>query len=365
MASEPGCSVLGMAGAACREAGVGIEVDSYRYGSVMGFSEVVARFGSIVSSFKRMKAVLKAERPDLLVLVDYPDFNLRLARFAKSLGIPVLYFIPPKVWAWRKGRVEFIKRYVDRVVAIFPFERNFYERHGYDRVSYAGHPLADQAVEPGDDNTRQQSVLLLPGSRNFEVQKLLPPMLKAFAGVREAHPELTGTVLVAPSFERARLEELARRTVGRECAGLVTWKSGPALPEMRVARAGILKSGTCNLEGALAGLPFVSVYSGSPLTKMIVKMMVPLSEYSPVNIIRSQTVPEVMDVNVSEQVVRQKLEAVLQSGSGRSSMLEGLGEVRRALMGCDPEFAVEKTVAERVAGIVRATARNGGGSDVS
>jgi lipid-A-disaccharide synthase len=173
-ASAPNAEIRGMAGKLCEDAGVKIDVDCYRTGAGMGFFELFRSGGKILSSFKTLSNLIKEWRPDLLILVDYPDFNLRLAKVAKRHGVKVLYFIPPKVWAWRSGRVKKISRFVDRVAAIFPFESDFYSKHGYERVTYVGHPLGERAKEVELNSSSQtQELLLLPGSRRFEVERLL------------------------------------------------------------------------------------------------------------------------------------------------------------------------------------------------
>ncbi len=356
----PEVQVRGMAGRACAAAGVELDVDCYTAGSTMGFVELLRSAGSLARSFSVMKNLLRTWMPDVLILVDYPGFNLRLAKIARQCGVRVLYYIPPKVWAWKAWRVAEIKRYVDHVAAIFPFEPGFFGARGYSSVTYVGHPLADVAAEPSDPNRRPLSLLLLPGSRRFEVQRLLPPLLRVFARLKCSHPELKGVVLVAPNMESGWLRDLALGAVSPEVLADVDFRSGDALHEAQGAFAAILKSGTCNLEGALALVPFVSVYSGSLFSKVIASALVPLQEYSPVNIIRSGTVRELMQVTLDEEALYAAMQELLTVGDTRARVIEGLREVRSQLLNreggssdtVDGAFT-PTTVAERVAVIVR------------
>lgn len=351
---HPSAEVRGMAGRDCREAGADLVVDCYRSGGAMGFWELLSSATKIFSSFRAMSELLKGWRPDVLILVDYPDFNLRLAKLAHRLGIRVLYYIPPKVWAWRSGRVKKIARYVDHVAAIFPFEKDFYHKHGYGSVTYVGHPLADVASTIDSVEERSDTVLLLPGSRRFEVERLLVPMLKAYGLLRQKYPTLRAQVVLAPNVDVAWVTSLISGAVDNEILRAIEWIQGDALSAMRRARVGVLKSGTCNLEGAIAGLPFVCVYSGTLLAKVIVSVLVPLKEYSPVNIIRAHTVRELMQRSVSERDVVECLEPIMADGESRERMINGLQVVRDRL--CEADVVAgetrEGTVSERVASLV-------------
>jgi lipid-A-disaccharide synthase len=348
---DPAVEIRGMAGAECAAAGVELLVDCYRTGSTMGFGDVVRSAGKIFSSFSTMSRLIREWRPDIVVLVDYPDFNLRLAKVARNAGAKVLYYIPPKVWAWRAGRVEKIKRYVDRVAAIFPFEPAFFEKRGFVNVSYVGHPLGDRVGVVTDD--REKTLLLLPGSRRSEVERILPPMLRVFERLAQSRPELLAKVVVAPNMSREWLTSLSRGVVSEQVLNRISWMQGEALEEMKRAQAGILKCGTCNLEGAVAGLPFVSVYSGSKMSKVITSALVPLKEFSPVNILRSGTVSEVFGVTIDEGSLEREVGALLDSGSQRDSMLRALREVRESLV--LPAGESGGSVPERVARLIIST----------
>jgi len=353
---EPGAVIRGMAGARSAEAGAVLDVDCYKAGAGMGFFELFRSGGKVLSSFRKLSSLCESWRPDLLIVVDYPDFNLRLAKVAKRCGVPVLYYIPPKVWAWRSGRVKQIRRYVDRIAAIFPFEPAFYAKHGFSQVSYVGHPLSERmtGAERGTDDCaeRQNSLLLLPGSRSFEVERLLVSMLKAYELLAVRHPELRPVVVLAPNIDPAWVKGLIGSRVSASTLNLVEWSHDDALTAMYRARVGVLKSGTCNLEGAIASLPFVCVYSGTLLAKMIVSTFVALKEYSPVNIIRPSTVKELMQTDLSPEDVAREVERILDATESRSAILHGLSEVSRSLCEPDQSAPVEWRalgVSERVA----------------
>jgi lipid-A-disaccharide synthase len=358
-ASHPGCEVRGMAGPECQRVGSELLVDCYRTGATMGFAEIVRSLSKIFTSFKLISKLITEWRPHLVVLVDYPDFNLRLAKVAHQAGVKVLYYIPPKVWAWRSGRVAQIKSNVDRVAAIFPFERAFYATHCYQNVTYVGNPLGDRLSDAAYD--RSNTLLLLPGSRKFEVDRILPPMLRVFERVRATRPALSARVVVAPNMNLEALTAVSSTIVSADTLAAVSWSQGDAIEEMMRARAGILKSGTCNLEGAVAGLPFVSVYSGSMITKVITSLLLRINEYSPVNIMRPGTVREVFGVTIDEVALEREVVKVLDEGSSRDQIISGLTEVRESLKSFDSQDGMENctTVAQRVAHLIASMSSEG------
>jgi lipid-A-disaccharide synthase len=360
---QPNLEVKGMAGAATQEAGAELIIDCYRKGATMGFSELVRSAGSIFTSFSAMKRLIVEWRPDILVLVDYPDFNLRLARVAHEHGVRVLYYVPPKVWAWRANRVKKIAAYVDRVAAIFPFEKDFYAARGYTAVTYVGHPLGDRLANVRLDQPRNDTLLLLPGSRKFEVECILPSALRVWVGLRRDHPTLKTRVVLAPNMSLEWVKGIAGSVVEKTLLDEIEWTTEEALTEMMRARVGILKSGTCNLEGAIAGLPFVSVYSGSWFSNLLVSLFVSLKEFSPVNIMRSGTVREVMQVNIDVRALEAEVRSLLDDGEYRARVESGLSEVRASLASCDTssgESDSHGSVARRVAALALELGAKGG-----
>jgi lipid-A-disaccharide synthase len=346
-----------MAGRECEQAGAELLVDCYRSGATMGFAEILRSITKIFASFKTMSKLIREWKPDVLVLTDYPDFNMRLAKVAHRAGVRVVYFIPPKAWAWRPGRVELIKRFVTQVAAIFPFEKKFYADRAYPHVTYVGNPLGDKVTNEWPE--RENTLLMLPGSRTFEVELILPPMLRIFERLRRDRPTLNGRVVVAPNMNSRDLVGLAERVVSAGTIEHLSWTQADALDEMRRARAGILKSGTCNLEGAVAGLPFVSVYSGSWVSKVITSLLVRLTEYSPVNIMRSGTAREVFGVRIDEDALERAVLEILDDGPRREEMIAALGEVRTMLTSFDipPGMMHAGTAAERLAHVIVSVAQ--------
>jgi lipid-A-disaccharide synthase len=350
-----------MGGDALRRAGADVVVDCYKAGAAMGFTELLRPLRKILVALAEMKRHLAEWRPDLLVLVDYPDFNMRLARAAHRLGIPVYWYIPPKVWAWRSGRVKLLARYVNRIGAIFPFEIEFYARRGIQAVDYHGHPVADAVREITGEPTRireqlgaspsDRLIALLPGSRRFEVEKVMVPMLQAAAGIARDDASVRFVVSVAPSIDRGLVDSRIRQTaVGFEQRVTVT--TIPSVQVMQVCEAGMLKSGTCNLEAAFLGLPFVSTYSGSWFANLLVGMLVPLKEFSPVNIVRPGTVKEVMQVNLDPKLLEAEVRALLYDQQRRASVLNGLKAVSESLVpGRDGE-SVAQQVAQSIRDVV-------------
>jgi lipid-A-disaccharide synthase len=197
---------------------------------------------------------------------------------------------------------------------------------------------------------RDNSLLLLPGSRRHEVEKILVPMVKAFARLRQNFPSLGARVLLAPNLDGDWVRSLVKGTVAADVYQGIEWIHGEPLPAMQRSRVGVLKSGTCNLEGAIAGLPFVCVYSGSLIAKMIISGLVPLTEYSPVNIIRSGTVRELMQVDLSDSDLARELAKLLASDEAWRKTQRDLLMVRDSLRSGDGSD--RGTVSERVASIV-------------
>lgn len=352
---EPTLEVRGMAGRDCEAAGAALEVDCYTEGSTMGFVELLRSLGSIRRSFRKMVSLLDSWKPDVLLIVDYPDFNLRLAKQAKRRGIPVVYYIPPKIWVWRSKRIDKIKKYVDKVAAIFPFEEEFYKQRGYSEIEFVGHPVAEHKAPLREQaNGQGRRVLIMPGSRRFEVERILVPALQAISVLRQEGIELQPTVLLAPNMARDWIVDLLRHEIDDALLNSITWCDAEPLQCMASAHLGILKSGTCNLEAAIAGLPFVCVYSGSLIARLIVDYLIPLKEFSPVNIILPATVPELIQIKLSPVDIARELRALLEDSTYRA-MVHHLERVSELLYDA-PIDAIHagtvSSVAERVGKIV-------------
>jgi len=291
------------------EAGATI-VKHYRDLAFMGFSEVILNLGTILRNLEFCKEDIRAFQPDAVVLVDYPGFNLRIAKFVHGLGIPTSYYISPQLWAWKAGRVKQIKAYVDQLLCILPFEPEWYAKHGVS-ANYVGHPLLDAlAVYPFDPDFRKNQELddrpviaLLPGSRKQEIKVKLPIMLAAVAAYA---PKYQLVIAAAPAQELRFYENI----IGTSPARLV---SGKTYDLLKIADAAIVTSGTATLETALIGTPEVVVYKGSPISYAIGKRLIKVKYISLVNLILDQPLlTELIQHDCTPEKIATELAAILQ-----------------------------------------------------
>jgi len=275
----PTLRMAGIGGGHMRAAGVDLLYDADRI-AVTGFVEVAAAFGSILGAWRAARSHLARERPDLVVLIDYPDFNLRFARVARRAGIPVVYFVGPQVWAWRRYRVRQIARDVSRMLVILPFEEEFYRRHGV-AATFVGHPLVDLVRRPAsrEESARgigldpSRPVLgLLPGSRRNEVGALLPPFLGAAAIVARAIP---GAQFALPAAAGVAEEEFTRGLASAKVPVLRV--SGAFERVVAACDAALVASGTATLETALLGVPPVIAYRMHAWTYALARSLSSLS----------------------------------------------------------------------------------------
>jgi lipid-A-disaccharide synthase len=313
-----------------RMAAAGAEVvKHYRELAFMGFAEVVLNLRTILRNMDGCKRDIEIFKPDLLMLIDYPGFNLRIAEWAHAKGIPVHYYISPQVWAWKKGRVRTIKKVVDRMFVILPFEKAWYARHGMD-VEFVGHPLLD-AIEqegrapllplPGDDG--RPVVALLPGSRAQEISRMVPLMTEVAAHF----PDHRFVLAAAPAVQDSYYRDL----IGDAPITLVKDRTYDVL---RTARAALVTSGTATLETALFGVPEVVCYSGSALNVWIARRLVDIKFISLVNLIMDrEVVRELIQQELTVTALRKELERILSDGPDRYRMLADLTELQRKLGG--------------------------------
>ena len=288
----------------------------------MGFTEVVLNLRTIFKNMKACKAAILAYRPDVLVLIDFPGFNLKIAEFAKAQGIKVCYYISPKVWAWNQKRVLKIKRVVDHMYCILPFEVDFYKTWGMD-VDYVGNPLLDEIAQFRPDpefkvsyHLEKDVIALLPGSRKQEIERLLPDMLSVTA----AFPNYHFIVAAAPTFDEAYY----RQFIKTENVTLVFAQTYNLL---YIAKAAIVASGTATLETALFHVPQVVVYRGGAISVAIARALVKIRFISLVNLIMDKkVVTELIQQDCNTEKITTELQAVL-SGRGRDQMLEDYKEL--------------------------------------
>jgi len=327
--------------------------------AVMGITEVIRHMPQIYGEYRRLKASIAAERPDAAILIDFPDVNLSLARHLKRAGVPVIYFVSPQLWAWKKYRIREVRRYVDRMLVIFPFEERFY----LDRkvqATYVGHPLADLppptvsredfARESGFDSSNgldpnKQWISLLPGSRAKEIRLNLPEMLRA-AALLQKHSDYDFLLPLAPTLTEAQRAEV-RRMLPEVPRITIT---NDARATLQHARASIVASGTATVEAALTGNPFVVVYRVSPLSYAVAKRVVDVPHVAMVNLIAGRrVVPELIQGDFTAENVVSQLQPLLDEGRPRADMLASLHEISGMLKAegnRDGESAID-----RVAGI--------------
>jgi lipid-A-disaccharide synthase len=329
-ALEPDADIWGLGGEKLREAG-GMLVGDYRGLAVTGLTEALAVLPRSFAVYRRLIARARAERPDVLVAIDYPDFNFRLGAAARRLGIPVVYYVPPQLWAWRAGRMSTIKKLAELVLVIFPFEEPLYRGAGAS-VEFVGHPLLDTArsTEPrraflarhGLD-PEAPTVALLPGSRPNELRQILPVLADAVPLIAARVPRAQFLVARAPGLSPELFSVLDR--AGRRAAVTVESRADDVLASSDVA---ITASGTATVQAAIHGCPMVIVYRLSPLTYKLGRRFVRVDTYGMVNVIAgSRIVPElIQDDMTAESVAREAAAFLLDPQKAASTRLE-LGEM--------------------------------------
>lgn len=277
---RPNARITGMAGPAMRQAGAVAAARTEEL-SVMGFTEVLGKMGSIALLLRRIRANLAAARPDVVALIDAPAFNFRVARMARDLGIPTVYYISPKLWAWRPGRARFIKEFVDRMVCIFPFEKEFYARFGV-RADYVGHPLLAALTTPELDAIKPDPKLIgiLPGSRRSEISSLTPVFGLAAEALYDRDDSLRFAAIAAPGVAEQTLRNLWPRHVPLEVLG-----AEDRYAHMRGCNFLLAASGTVSMESALLGVPAIVAYRLSPLTYFLARRFVKVKYVSLPNLI--------------------------------------------------------------------------------
>lgn len=294
---DPSLALYGVGSKNMRESGVRMLADASAI-SVVGATEVLTHFGAIYRVFSRLKNFLKQERPDLLVLIDFPDFNIRLGKAAKKLGIPVLYYISPQVWAWRKGRVKTIAGLVKAMIVVLPFEVDIYKNAGVD-VRFVGHPLTDVVRSSYNQqearkllglDAGKRTIALLPGSRTKEITNLLPDMLAAAGILKKRYQDLQFVLPAAPTLSESFLRTFI--DAGDVAVKLI---DGRVYDVLRAADAAIVTSGTATLETGLMAVPMVIVYRFSALSYMIGRMLINVEHIGLVNIVAGErVVPELV-----------------------------------------------------------------------
>ncbi|MDO5380162.1 MAG: lipid-A-disaccharide synthase [Acidaminococcaceae bacterium] len=305
----PETEVFGMGGDCLREAGGEVLFDIKEHG-VMGFAEIICKLPALFKLKNAFAKVMEERRPDCLVVVDYPGFNMRLAKLAKSMGIPVVSYISPSAWAWHKSRAKSVAQIVNKVAAIFPFEYEVYKAAGAD-TEFVGHPLVDivkphltqaDAWEKAGKQAGRDLILLLPGSRLMEIQKMLPTMLQAAKLILEKRPDTDFTMPRAKTIPLEMLENMVK------AAGVpVKIIEGDNYDVMFSADLALATSGTVTLEAALCGLGSVIVYKTSPITAFIARRVINIQDIGLPNIVAGRHIlPELLQEDFTPERLQQE-----------------------------------------------------------
>jgi lipid-A-disaccharide synthase len=314
------------------EAGVRLFHDITAFAAVGG-TEALSRLPLLFKAFRICSVRLSQDRPRALVLVDFPEFNMRLGRVAHRLGIPAIYFVPPQIWAWRRWRVRVLRRFVRMVLSVFPFEAEFFRRAGVP-VEFIGHPLLDHLPELTREEARaslgiapeETLIGLLPGSRREEVARLLPIMLEASAQVVRNRP-IRVLVALAPTVTRDEVRAMIEG--GSFPATLV---EGQTYRVMAAADCALVASGTATLETACFGTPMIVCYKTSRLTYLIARLTVRIPWISLANIVAGrQIVPELIQGDLTSTRLASHALAILDDPSVAKAQRDGLSLVREKL----------------------------------
>ena len=350
-ASCPGVTFCGIGGANMKQAGVKILVSSSDM-AVVGLTEVVQRLHTIFRAANKLKAILKAHHPDLLILIDYPEFNLYMARIARRLQIPVLYYISPQVWAWRRGRVKKIAKRVDRMAVILPFEEQFYRKRGVN-VDYVGHPLLDafklatrnlqQSPEVGGRRSEVRSqkskrqnpvssiqnpvVGLVPGSRREEIRNMLPIMIRSAEILKIRYPDIRCLLPLAKTIEPEYIDSFIRKS-----SLDIEVHQGDIYEVLDRCHIAMVTSGTATLDTAIMAVPMVIVYKVTPLSYRIGKILIKTPFIGLANLVAGErVVPELIQDEVTPERLADEALTLIENEHVRNNMITKLHRIRKRL----------------------------------
>jgi lipid-A-disaccharide synthase len=351
-ASSAEIEFFGVGGEQMRAAGCELLVDAREIAEV-GIVEVVKHIPTIYRRFREVVRESQLRRPDAAVLIDFPDFNLRLAREVHKRGVPVIYYVSPQLWAWKQGRIELVRKYVRKMLVIFPFEATFYRDRGIE-AQFVGHPLADL---PAPAVTREQFaaeykldagrewIALLPGSRRAEVSRIFPTLLEA---AQLLGPKYVYISPVASTLDAGFMSSFVRDRVSPP----ITF-TNDARASLLHARAAAVASGTSTLEAALIGTPFTMVYQVAPLTWALGRRLVKVDRFAMVNLIAERdVVPELVQADFTSQRVCAELQRIIPDGEARQKMLADFREVRQRLRPGDGGGNASERAAKAVLSLV-------------
>jgi lipid-A-disaccharide synthase len=324
--------------------------------SVMGFTAIFSKAPQILNAIAKLKKLMASLKPDLVVLIDFPDFNIHLAASAKKAGIPVLYYISPTVWAWRPKRIFKIKQRVDHMAVILPFEESIYQKHNIP-VTFVGHPLLDDVGNPTDASpirpnvqapVQAPTIALMPGSRHDEVERLLPAMLEASRIVQRNDEHIRILVSCAPSIDSTLINEI----INKHGAVNVQTTQDKAAQVFERCRLAVVASGTVSLEAAIHATPAIIVYEVSQLSYRLGKLMVDVPHIGMANLIAGKRVlPELIQKEVTaENIARIAMNLLTDRDAychmknelkhirqllGKAGASDRVAEIACRLMGCD------------------------------
>lgn len=331
---DPSLNFYGIGGNKMQEAGVKLMANASEM-AVVGLTEVIAKLGKFITVMNLMKKSLEDVKPDLVILIDYAGFNLRLAKAAHQKGIKVFYYISPQVWASRPGRIQQIKKFVNKMAVILPFEVDTYAQKGFT-VEYVGHPLLDLVkTEYSRLESRKKfglvenitTIGLLPGSRSSEVVKLLPEMLKAAEIIAQKTPDIQFVLPLADTLNEKNVADIISGSAIK-----VNIIKGRTYDVISCADLAIVASGTATLETALLGIPMIIVYKISPLTYFIGKMIITVKNIGIVNIIAGKTiVPELIQDEANGPRIADEALSILTNDERRREIIRDLAEIRAKL----------------------------------
>ena len=327
---NPNITFSGLGGQAMKSQGVVLYEDLTRI-AVIGFVEVLKHYAEFKRIFNLFLQKAKEVRPAAVILVDYPGFNLRLARELKNLNIKIIYYISPQVWAWKENRVEDIRKFTDKMLVLFQFEEKFYAKRNL-KVAFVGHPLIDlvesqTANQPHSDPRKPLTIGILPGSRDKEINSLLPVMLEAASLLREQLPPVEFLLLKAPTISESLLQKFTR-----------AWSMPVTIVKKNIYQGiaqcdlCMVASGTATLEVALLNKPMVIVYKTSFLTWLLAKFLIKIPYIGLVNVVaQKKIVPECIQFDATGAKIARELLAIYQSPSKVSQIKAELAKVRSSL----------------------------------
>ncbi|MGC1782033.1 MAG: lipid-A-disaccharide synthase [Acidobacteriaceae bacterium] len=354
----PGANFFGLGGTAMEAAGCERVVRAEDI-AVMGITEVLLHMPRIYSEYRRLVRSIRSRKPDVAVLIDFPDVNFRLARELKKLGVPVIYFVSPQLWAWKKHRIRWVRDRVTKMLVIFPFEETYYRERGVN-AEFVGHPLADlpqpsisraEFAHRHGLNPSKEWVGLLPGSRAREIKLNLPAMAAAANLLGKQYDYvLPAAATLDPEWIRKVVAESVAAQRGVHVPVHVV---EDARGVFRHARASIVASGTATVEAALIGNPFIAVYRLSRLSYAVASRLVRLPHVAMVNLIAgARIVPELIQEDFTPENIARVLRPLLEEGAARENMMAALASVRNALR-ADESSAAQSAIDRAAAWVLR------------